>query len=65
MPPYPAALPGHYACEVQIFRGYWMVRWFKEQFGDRETHAAAAAGVAAESLFDELVAMRARRARWG
>jgi sugar (pentulose or hexulose) kinase len=34
VPPYPAALPGHYASEVQIFRGYWMVRWFKEQFGD-------------------------------
>jgi len=56
LPPYPAALPGHYACEVQIFRGYWMVRWFKEQFGDRETRAAEASGVAAESLFDALVA---------
>ena len=56
VPPYPAALPGHYACEVQIFRGYWMVRWFKEQFGDREQLAAAQAGVAPESLFDALVA---------
>ena len=36
VPPYPAALPGHFDSEVQIFRGYWMVRWFKEQFGDRE-----------------------------
>jgi sugar (pentulose or hexulose) kinase len=56
VPPYPAALPGHFACEVQIYRGYWMVRWFKEQFGDREQHAARAAGVAPESLFDALVA---------
>jgi sugar (pentulose or hexulose) kinase len=56
VPPFPAALPGRFACEVQIYRGYWMVRWFKEQFGDREQHAAQAAGVAPESLFDALVA---------
>jgi sugar (pentulose or hexulose) kinase len=56
VPPYPAALPGRFACEVQIYRGYWMVRWFKEQFGDREQHAAHAAGVSPESLFDALVA---------
>jgi sugar (pentulose or hexulose) kinase len=56
VPPYPAALPGHYATEVQIFRGYWMVRWFKEQFGDRERSAAALAGVPPEELLDELVA---------
>ncbi len=56
VPPYPAALPGHYDSEVQIFRGYWMVRWFKEQFGDRERSAAAERGVAPEALLDELVA---------
>jgi len=56
VPPYPAALPGHFASEVQIFRGYWMVRWFKEQFGHPEQHAAAAAGIAPETLLDELVA---------
>lgn len=33
IPPYPAALPNAYDIEVQIFRGYWMVSWFKEQFG--------------------------------
>lgn len=55
VPPYPAAVPGQYSCEVQIFRGYWMVSWFKEQFGHAERAAAEAAGVAAESLFDELV----------
>jgi len=56
VPPYPAALPGHYDIELQIFRGYWMVRWFKEQFGDRESGAAALRGVAPEQLLDELVA---------
>jgi sugar (pentulose or hexulose) kinase len=33
VPPYPAALPNAHDVEVQIFRGYWMVSWFKEQFG--------------------------------
>jgi sugar (pentulose or hexulose) kinase len=40
IPPYPAAVPGAYSTEVQIFRGYWMVNWFKEQFGHLEQMAA-------------------------
>lgn len=55
IPPYPAAVPGAYSTEVQIFRGYWMVNWFKEQFGHHEKMRAAAEGVAPEFLFDELV----------
>ena len=55
IPPYPAAVPNRYSMEVQIFRGYWMVNWFKEQFGAVEKALGAAQGVAAESLFDELV----------
>ena len=55
IPPYPAALPGHYSTEVQIFRGYWMVNWFKEEFGLPEQLRAAEQGVAVETLFEELV----------
>ncbi|MBI3283855.1 MAG: FGGY-family carbohydrate kinase [Burkholderiales bacterium] len=55
IPPYPAAIPGAYSTEVQIFRGYWMVNWFKEQFGHHEQAQASQQGVAAEELFDELV----------
>ncbi|MFI4940963.1 MAG: FGGY-family carbohydrate kinase, partial [Burkholderiales bacterium] len=46
---------GAYSTEVQIFRGYWMVNWFKEQFGHHEQALGAAQGVAAETLFDDLV----------
>lgn len=56
IPPYPALLPGQYNCEVQIFRGYWMVSWFKEQFGHPELAAAPAEGVSPEALFDRMVA---------
>ncbi|HEX5686417.1 MAG TPA: FGGY-family carbohydrate kinase [Ideonella sp.] len=56
IPPYPALLPGQYNTEVQIFRGYWLVRWFKDQFGHPEIAEGQAAGVSPELLFDRLVA---------
>ncbi|MDK2126863.1 FGGY-family carbohydrate kinase [Parachitinimonas caeni] len=55
IPPYPAAAPGRYSTEIQITRGFWMVSWFKEQFGHYEQQLAAERGVAPESLFDNLV----------
>ena len=55
IPPYQAAVPGHYNTEVQITRGFWMVNWFKEQFGLHEQQQALAEGVSPESLFDALV----------
>lgn len=55
LPPYPAAIPGAYSTEVQIPRGYWMVNWFKNEFGHHEQALAAERGVAPEVLFDELV----------
>lgn len=55
IPPYPSAIPGAYSTEVQIFRGYWMVNWFKQQFGHHEQNQSAQTGVAPEVLFDELV----------
>ena len=55
LPAYPAALPGHYNSEVSIFRGYWMVHWFKQNFGQLEQQAATQAGVTPEALFDALV----------
>ncbi len=56
VPPYPAAVPGRYSLEVQVFRGYWMIEWFKREFGAPEVARARATGTDAEPLFDELVA---------
>ena len=39
-----------------MYRGYWMVEWFKRQFGAEEVARAEAGGVEAEILFDELLA---------
>jgi len=55
LPPYPAAVPGQYNFEIQIYRGYWMVSWFKHQFGMREQKLADEQGVEPEALFDELI----------
>ncbi|WP_449286963.1 FGGY-family carbohydrate kinase [Marinobacter sp. PE14] len=55
MPPYPSALPGHYSTEVMIYRGFWMVSWFKREFGLREQKLAEERGIEPEALFDELV----------
>jgi len=56
IPPYPAAVPGAYSLEIQIYRGYWMVHWFKQEFGRAEVERAAANGQEVETLLDELVA---------
>ena len=55
IPPYPSAVPGAYDLELQIYRGYWMVSWFKQEFGLREQRLAEERGIEPESLFDELV----------
>jgi sugar (pentulose or hexulose) kinase len=55
IPPYPAAVPGFYNLELQIYRGYWMVSWFTHEFGLREQRIADEQGLQPEDLYDELV----------
>ena len=55
VPAYPAAVPGEWTMEIQIYRGYWMVEWFKREFGGPEVAAAEAQGVEPEALFEDLV----------
>ena len=55
IPPYPAPVPGHYALEVQIYRGFWMVSWFKQEFGLQEQTLSEKTGIAPEELFNSLV----------
>ncbi len=55
IPPYPSAIPDAYSLELQIYRGFWMVSWFKREFGLREQQLAAERGVQPEELFDTLV----------
>ncbi len=55
LPSYPSAVPGAYNTEVMIYRGFWMVSWFKREFGMREEIIAKKKGISPEQLFDQLV----------
>lgn len=55
VPAYPAAMPHTYNTETIVQRGYWMVNWFKREFGIREQRIATERGVEPETLFDELL----------
>lgn len=52
VPPFPAATPGAYSTEIQIWRGFWLVRWFINELAAGERAEAAAAGVSVESLLE-------------
>ena len=56
VPPYPSAKQGEYNLEVQTYRGFWLVTWFKEQFGQIEAASARERGIPAEAILDELAA---------
>lgn len=56
LPPFPGAIPGTYHTELQIYRGFWMVSWFKEEFGSKERKRAKELGMPTEALFDEMIA---------
>ncbi|MEN9443765.1 MAG: hypothetical protein RIS47_655, partial [Bacteroidota bacterium] len=54
-PAYPSALPNSYNTEVMIYRGFWMINWFKEEFGHPEVHRAQTQGTTPETFFEELI----------
>lgn len=48
-----SGIPGHWALEGFVGRGYWMVSWFKKEFGKREEDEALRLGVPPEVLLDK------------
>jgi sugar (pentulose or hexulose) kinase len=55
IPPFPASVPNTYYTEVSIFRGFWMVSWFKEEFGLQECMLAEKSNDVPEKFFDSLI----------
>lgn len=53
LPPYPAPVPGHYCTEIQTLRGFWMVNWFRDQFGADDVARALRDDVPVEAIFEE------------
>jgi len=54
MPPYPSAVPDSYNTEVMIYRGYWMVSWFKNEFAQNEVLMAKKKKIAPELILDQM-----------
>ena len=55
MPAYPASITGHFNPEVEIFRGYWMITWFKNEFAYQEVLKSKEQVVPAEVLLNDLL----------
>lgn len=55
MPAYCGAAPGIYNPEIEIFRGYWLIRWFKNEMGHRELMEAEHHGTVPEELMNRLL----------
>jgi len=54
-PAYPGVIPQTYNTEVMVNRGYWMVTWYKEEFGLQERLCAKENDTTPEKLLDELL----------
>ncbi|MFN3604194.1 MAG: FGGY-family carbohydrate kinase [Leptonema sp. (in: bacteria)] len=55
IPPYPSVIPNHYSLEIQIFRGFWLISWFKEQFAHSEMEEAKKKGCSVEEVLEEKI----------
>ncbi len=55
LPPYPGMIKGTYNPEVEIFRGFWLVRWFRDEFAHFEKSLSEQKGIPAEKLLDDLL----------
>lgn len=53
IPPYDSILPGHYTPEVEIFRGYWLISWFKKEFAQKEVAEAIEKKVQPEEILNQ------------
>jgi sugar (pentulose or hexulose) kinase len=55
MAPYASAIPLQFYSEVAVTRGFWMVSWFKQEFGLQERLQSMEGKAQPEELFEELI----------
>lgn len=53
MPAYSGAVLGTYNSEIQVYRGYWMISWFKKEFAKEEVNQASLLNVSPEELLNK------------
>jgi sugar (pentulose or hexulose) kinase len=55
LPSYPALIPEHWNPEIEIYRGFWMINWFKNEFALKEVQEAQEKNVSAEEILNKLL----------
>lgn len=53
LPAYPSVLKGHFNMDVQVYRGYWMLSWFSNQFAQKELLESKEKNIAVEQILNE------------
>ncbi len=53
LPAYTSCINGYYNSEVQIYRGYWMLKWFTKEFASEENIEAQIEHLAPEELLNK------------
>jgi len=52
VPPFLSVVPNTYTPEIQIYKGYWMISWFKDEFGRKDVEKAEKMGISPEDLLN-------------
>lgn len=55
-PSYVSAYKGRFNPEIEIYRGYWLISWFKKEFAAKEVLEAKEQGLIAEDLLNKRLA---------
>ena len=55
MPAYPAVPNDMFNPEFEVYRGFWMISWFIEQFAAKDKVDAAEEGVCIERYLDDKI----------
>ena len=53
LPAYPSVINKAWNPEIQVFRGFWMLSWFIQEFGVKDKEEADAMGISAEELINQ------------
>ncbi len=52
-PSYPSVYKDYHNAEIQIYRGYWMISWFKKEFAQKEHMEAMLMGTTLENMLSK------------
>lgn len=55
LPAYITGFPGYYSLEYQVYRGYWMLKWFVKEFGEADSVEAKIEKMAPEEFLNKKI----------